>query len=447
MNGFTTMVRIPGIPLFIGICLILLVNLTCTPTPQADEADSGASEWGGHIRAIGTLSYHDDESIYQFTDTGTFWDRQGEIRLKYRRFMGPDWTFEAHYELVGQNGDTLKNNNRLRSRLPAETANRLTGDQGIDDGRRLMNLTHDLGDGTDYLIYHRLDRLNLTYNAPYATLRAGRQALTWGNGLLFNPMDLFNPFAPTTIQRDYKVGDDMFHVQLPVKSGELQMLYLPRRDPLTGEIEYDQSSLAGKWHFPLAAVEVDLMTARHYADWVGGAGAAGYIGGAAWRMDLIYIRLDDRTVRNDYWQLVANIDYAWQWFDRTFYGLLEFYHNSLGRTGEYARALADPVVARKIDRGELYTLGENYLAGQLGVELHPLVQTRLITIVNLADPSALVQPQVVWDVATDLQVIVGAEFGWGADGTEFGGFDTAAGPASVQVGPANGRYIWLTYYF
>ena len=50
-------------------------------------------------------------------------------------------------------------------------------------------------------------------------------------------MDLFNPFSPTAVQRDYKVGDDMAHVQLPLNTGELQMLYLPRRDPVAGEAE------------------------------------------------------------------------------------------------------------------------------------------------------------------------------------------------------------------
>ncbi len=439
--------RIAGLSPIKSMCFILLVSITFFAISHADQTDGRTSEWGGYIRAIGSLSNPDNSSIYQFTDTGTFVDRQGEVRLKYQQFMGSQWIFAAHYELVGQKGDTLKNNNRLRALLPAETANQLTSPQGITDDRRLMDLTHEIDDGEDYLVLHRLDRLNLTYNAPFATFRAGRQALTWGNGLLFNPMDLFNPFAPTTIQRDYKIGDDMLHAQLPVKSGELQLLYLPRRNPLTGDIESDQSSLAGKWHFPLSGMEFDLMTASHYGDWVMGAGATGYIGGAAWRTDIIYTLLDDDTIRNDYWQFVANIDYAWQWFGRTFYGLLEFYYNDLGRDRDYARALSDPVVAQKIARGELFTLGETYLSGQLGIELHPLVQTRLISIVNLADPSARIQPQLVWDVATNVQLIVGAEFGWGGDDSEFGGFDTTAGNTTVKVAPANNRYLWLTYYF
>ncbi|MEJ2156549.1 MAG: hypothetical protein P8X96_14510 [Desulfobacteraceae bacterium] len=417
------------------------------PTLPAAMADDSSSEWGGHIRVIGALSNPDDTSIYQFADTGTLFDRQGEVRIKYQRFMGSQWIFEAHYELVGRQGDTLQNNNRLRAILPAETAARLTSKQGIDDDRRLMNLTHALGDGEDYLLFHRLDRFNLTFQTPSATFRAGRQALTWGNGLLFNPMDLFNPFAPTTIQRDYKVGDDMFHVQLPVRTGEVQLLYLPRRNPLTGDIDTDQSSLAGKWHFPLAGMEFDLMAARHYDDLVLGAGATGYIGGAAWRTDVVYTLADEDADISAYWQIVANMDYAWQWGGRNLYGLVEFYYNGLNRHDDYTAALSDPAVSGKINRGELYTLGETYLAGQLGIELHPLVQLRLIAIVNIGDPSTLVQPQLAWDVAQDLQLVLGAEFGWGGDASEFGGFDVPVGITTVKVAPTNNRYLWLTYYF
>jgi len=417
-----------------------------TPSKAEDNVDP-ASQWGGYIRAIGTLSYPDDQSIYQFTDTDTFYDRQAELRLKHQLFLMSQLAFETHYELVALRGDTLKNNHRLRATLPAATANRLVGNDAINDDHRLMNLTRTLQEGEDHLIYHRLDRLNLTYTTDRGTLRMGRQALTWGNGMLFNPMDLFNPFAPTAIQRDYKLGEDMLHLQRPLADGEAQLLYLPRRDTTSGEIENDQSSLAGKWHFPLRAMEVDLMAAQHYNDVILAAGASGYLGGAAWRSDLVYTILDDEETANDFWQLVANMDYAWQWGGKNIYGLIEFYYNSLGKSKDYTRALEDPSISERISRGELFTLGNTYLAGQIQVELHPLVQTHLITIINLTDPSLIFQPQLAWDVGTNFQIILGAGFNWGHDGSEFGGFDTTVGGSTIKVTPTDSRYLWLTYYF
>ena len=64
----------------------------------------------------------------------------------------------------------------------------------------------------DQTLYHRLDRLSVTFQPYWGTLQIGRQALTWGNGFLFNPMDLFNPFSPTQIDREYKPGDDMVSI-------------------------------------------------------------------------------------------------------------------------------------------------------------------------------------------------------------------------------------------
>lgn len=435
------------ISLVAGLSALLFFNFGITSSSLAEDAADLTAEWGGYIRSIGTLSYPDDRSVYQFTENGTFNDRQAELRLNHRLFLGTQWTAEVHYELAGLQGDTLKNNNRLRTMLPTTTSSRLIGTDTPNDDRRLMNLTHTLSDGNDHIVYHRLDRFNLTHTGDWGTLRMGRQALTWGNGLLFNPMDLFNPFAPTAIQRDYKAGDDMLHLQWPMDGSEVQLLYVPRRDTTTGDIESDQSSFAGKWHAAMEAVELDFMVAYHCGDVVLATGASGYWGGAAWRGDIIYTMLDDDHRQNDFWQWVANLDYAWQWGGKNIYGLIEFYYNGIGNDRDYAQSVSEPSISRRIERGELFTLAQTYLAGQIQVELHPLVQAHLITIINLADPSAIVQPQLGWDIATNFQLIAGATFNRGGDGTEFGGFDTIVAGTTIKVAPADTRYIWLTYYF
>lgn len=428
--------------------LVFWLFTFCIPQlSQAGETANLTSEWGGHIRAIGTLSYPDDQSIYQFTDTGTFCDRQTELRLKHQFFAEPHWSFETHYELVDLRGDTMKNNNRLRKRLPTAVADQWMGGEPISDDRRLMNLTRTISDGDDYVVYHRLDRFNLTYASDWGTIRMGRQALTWGNGMLFNPMDIFNPFAPTTVQRDYKVGEDMLHFQRSTNDREGQLLYLPRRDAETGDVENNQSSFAGKCHIPIGTMEVDTAAALHFSDVVLGIGASGYWGGAAWRSDIIYTRLDDDSIHNGYWQWVANMDYAWQWGEKNVYGLLEFYYNGLGRDRDYVRALSDPAILQRFERGELFTLGRTYLAGKLQLELHPLLVTHITTICNTADPSGIFQPLLMWDVAPNFQLIMGANFNWGGDDTEFGGFDTAVGTSTVKVVSTDSRYLWLTYFF
>ena len=260
-------------------------------------------------------------------------------------------------------------------------------------------------------------------------------------------MDLFNPFSPTSVLRDYKIGADMAHLQLPLESGEVQLLYIPRRNPDNGELEADEDSIAAKWHTNAGELEVDIMAAKHFRDHLLGVGATGYLGGAAWRFDVVYTLLDESEDRNDFLQFVVNLDYAWQWSGRNVYGIMEYYHNALGRSDAYDQALTDEPLVSRLERGEIFTLGRNYLSGRLQYELHPLVQPSAAAIINIDDPSLIFQPQLAWDIVTNLQLIAGATLFFGGDDTEFGGFDTMAAGSTVRIAPADSYYLWLTYYF
>jgi hypothetical protein len=126
---------------------------------------------------------------------------------------------------------------------------------------------------------------------------------------------------------------------------------------------------------------------------------------------------------------------------------VEFYYNGLGRSGDYEKALAEQALVERLSRGEMFTLGRYYLAGQLQVELHPLVQLQPTVIVNLSDPSGLLQPQITWDVTENVQAILGAQWHWGGNGSEFGGYKVAMDGIEITAAPADRAYLWLTYYY
>ena len=429
---------------WVACCLAgILFGWTTVQARQQDAADKQGwrpnihMDWGGHVRAIGTVAFMAEDAIYRDLDPDPYEDGQLEWRLKNRLYLGSRWALETHYELVALGGDTVENNQ----------AQVLSPSQGISDDHRLFDLTRVFTQKDRYLAYHRLDRLHLTWTPDWGTLRLGRQALTWGDGLVFNPMDLFNPFAPTSVLRDYKTGDDMAHLQCPIGQGEMQFLYLPRRAPETGDLRSDRSSCALKYHAPAGAIELDLMVAHHYDDAVAGMGASGYLGGAAWRFNATHTHLSGGRQKDDFFQIVANVDYAWMWGGRNVYGLLEGYFNGLGRTGDYAETITDTGLVERLDRGELYTIGRYYLAGQMQIELHPLVQLHTTAIVNVYDPSGVLQPQVLWDVTGDLQMIAGAQWFWGGGDSEYGGYDAAVAGSTINMAPSDRIYVWLTYHF
>ncbi len=260
-------------------------------------------------------------------------------------------------------------------------------------------------------------------------------------------MDLFNPFAPTQIDRDYKVGDDMAAAQIAVPNlGDFQSLYVPRRDPDDNDVKWDQSALAAKLHFAAATTEFDVMMAKNYDDLVGGIGMAGYLGGATWRLDATwtYVNEDNNQGQDDFFSAVANIDYSWIWGMKNFYGFIEYYYNGLGRD-DYQKAIVDPEIIERLQRGNLFVLGKNFLSSQLQVELHPLFNVYFTSINNVDDPSGVLQPRAIWDVQQNLQLTLGANIFWGAKGTEYGGFDIPG--TNLRSKTPDNVYLWLSYYY
>jgi hypothetical protein len=437
------------------ICCLIGIFL-CWNTAQAGQQDKTEAravlrnvdmDWGGHLRGIGSVTFMEDDSIYQYVDTGSYVDGQLELRLKNSLYLGSRWELQTHYELVGLGGDTYENTRELEQLFPSSPIGILFPSQTIHDDHRLFDLTRQLDEQDRYQVYHRLDRLNMTGALDWVTLRIGRQALSWGDGMLFNPMDLFNPFAPGAVQRDYKTGDDMAHLQFPIQTAEMEVLYLPRRDAESGDLQHDASSYAVKYHTPAGSLEMDLMAAWHYDEGIVGLGGSGYLGDALWRLNTTYTRLSEESRQEGFFQIVANMDYAWMWRGKNVYGFMEFFYNGLGRTENYDKVVTDKDLVERLERGELYTIGRYYLAGQVQIELHPLVQLHTTAIVNANDPSGFLQPQALWSITDDLQFILGAQWHWGCDGSEYGGYEVASMGSTIKIAPADRIYLWLTYYF
>ena len=287
-----------------------------------------------------------------------------------------------------------------------------------DDRRRLLRLARR-GSTAGWEWVQRVDRLSLGYARGRQVLRVGRQVVGWGNGLVFQPMDFLSPFAPTAIDTAYKVGDDMVYYQrLWDDGGDLQAVWVGRRDPATGRAEAGLATWAAKQRFLRGGATLDLLAARHYGQEVAGAGLAADWRGGVLRLDLVRAGAGSGPPA---WLAVVNADRSWAWRGRNVYGYLEYFHNGFGGgPGTYARPRE--ALAARLARGELFTLGRDYLAAGLQVEWTPRWQWQPLLIANLGDGSGLFQGRVRWDWRADLDLEGAVILAWGGGGSEFGGF-------------------------
>ena len=412
---------------------ILLAALLLAGTASADGLQAGGL---GKLNLL-AATYPDDSLVREAIGASSL-DFQGEFRLNLE-WRQDGFSAEAAYQAFAFYGDTLELGNRLPPgvgvvipRLP-------------DDARRLFDLSRVVSEGDKRALLHRLDRAWVGHSGERHVLRFGRQALTWGNGLFYAPMDLVNPFDPATIDTEYKFGDDMLYGQyLRANGDDLQAAVVLRRDPLSGDVESDQRTVALKYHGFAGSLEYDVLVAEHYEDHVLALGGGLDVGGAVLRSDLV---ISD-TPTGTFAQFVANASYSWIMGGRNVSGSLEYYYNGFGQSdGDYSPAAlaANPELTERVLRRQLFTLGRHYLAASAMIEVTPLWTVTPIVLANVGDPSALVQLTSRLSLGDNLTLLGSINLPLGPSGSEFGGIATGMDEQFLSSGP--GIFAQLAFYF
>lgn len=295
------------------------------------------------------------------------------------------------------------------------------------------------------ILFQRLDRISIGYTETNYVFRFGRQAVSWGNGMVFQPMDIFNPFSPTAIDKEYKTGDDMAYLQnLLNTGGDIQTVFIPRRDVATGLLETNESSLAVKYHTTHGAVDMDFLVSRHFGDNLAGVGFSADWKGAVLRGDLVNAWNPSGSAISG----VTSINYGWVWGGHNVTGFFEYYRNGYGiDDGDYSPAalISRPALVSRVYRGEVFTLGQDYISGGLTIELSPLWIFNPLLINNLNDGSWLTQWIATYSWKQNLNLLLGANIPFGAKGTEYGGIPSTT--PGEYIGGGRSAYLQLAYYF
>ncbi len=401
---------------------------------------------GGHAKYRFLMNTLPDDSLFQdFVDSPMI-DHNGDLRLLF------DWRKDktsvvADYQLIAQHGDSFT----LAKNLPGSV---IISDLVADDEHRLFDLTHVLSEDNNSALVHRLDRLYAEYTTNDAVARFGRQAISWGNGLIYTPMDFINPFDPSSIDKEYKTGDDMLYGQYLQKNGnDLQAVWVIRRNN-NGDVSSDVDSVAAKYHGFAGDKEFDLLLAEHYDDTMVGIGGITDIGGAIWRGDITLTRTGNSLAQTkNVASLVTSLSYSWLGWGHNFSGIIEYFYNGFGQTnGDYSPAAltANPDLVERIIRGELFTLGRHYVAASAMVEMTPLWLLTPNVFVNASDGSFLAQLVSSYDLKQDWQLLVALSLPVGASGTEYGGIDSGiAGPGTTNkmLSTELNLFAQLAWYF
>jgi len=413
-------------------CLVLLAALA-----RLGQAEDLQYEWNGHTKMRLLGQTFDSNSVFRNLTGASAWDVDGDLRLNFSA-QDRGWSFKADYQLFALYGDTVEYSRDL------STAIGLPFERLPDDDRRLLDLTHSLSNNGKFASLHRLDRLSIGYSTDSTVVRVGRQALTWGNGIFFAPLDIVNPFGPATIDIEYKTGDDMLYAQFLRSNGDdWQAAWVVRRDLVTGEVQADEATSALKYHRVTGDSEYDFLIAHSYGATTIAVGGNRSIGGAVWRADLVLTDATDWTT-----ELVTNLSYSWVWGGKNVSGALEYYFNGFGvpdNRSDVPSLGQNPDLLARLARGQTFSTGRHYLAAGMTIELSPLWLVTPNFFLNLSDRSGLMQWVTQHNLGDNLTFLGAVNIPLGADGTEYGGVGT--GLPDQFVSRSAGLFAQLAWYF
>jgi len=424
------------------VALLLLGTVLLSVNVRAQDIlpeKTTRTDWtfGGHTKYHYIHTRIPEDSVLYSINGDKLQDHTLEARLKTSA-RRDRWDFRIHAQVIGTHSDTLSGFRDLPGLF-------FPGSDVINDDRRWFNLTHELNNEGKNASVIRLDRVNVGFTGDRAVIRFGRQAISWGNGLLFTPMDIFNPFDPAAVDKEYKSGDDMLYGQYLLENGsDVQAVVVVRRNPVSGEVEQDSSSIALKYHGFLGSNEYDLLIAEHYGETLLGLAASTDFGGAIWRGDLTWNDTDSGSIIS----AVAGVSYSWVLREHNWTGFLEYFYNGFGQSGgDYSITglASNPALLKRLARGELYNLGRHYLGASVTVEVTPLFNLTPNIFVNLIDPSALAQLVFSYDWKQDVRILGALNFPIGPNGSEYGGIDSTQPGLYISTGPS--LFAQLAWYF
>ena len=355
----------------------------------------------------------------------------GNARLMWSQRWG-NWSAQTHYKITATTGESAALNRAISAFSPGSGS------------RTFYDLNWSLSDSDDLLATHGIDRMWLGYSAPNFVARIGRQALTWGSGTVFHPMDLVAPFSPDTTDTEFKPGVDMIYLQWLMNDGsDLEIITVPRRDIAGGPAALDASTIALRYRTELGNLGANVILAHDHGDLTFGIGLSGALGGAVWNAEVVPTRLANGMVLTSG---LANISFATQVFEKTTVLVAEYFHNGFGLTVPTALDSLPVYLSDRLALGQVFTTSQNYLALGMNMEINPLLSLGSSAIFNLDDQSYLAAANLTWSLTDNSTLYFGLRLPGGARGTEFGGL-ALSGTSAPFATPQTAVFVQFRQYF
>jgi hypothetical protein len=394
----------------IPICLIVILIASGNGHAAVlweDEEEQQKLELNTALKWTSLLSREPDDPVL-FPDrnaaVGLF---RARFDVKYADAPLLDANFAYEHQMRGQTGGAASIGGNI---LPA----------GGKPFFRLTDLDWRVSrSGETFEWRHEIDRTLVSLHPSWGEVTIGRQAVGLGRGRLFSAVDMFAPFSPTEVDREWRRGVD----------GARAEYRLSDKTSVEGigvfGTSWDESALLGRARGYVGPVDGELIFGKRGEDLLGAVVTSAAVLDAEVHAEAAFFDVpedqpDGGFLGDD--RLVAKAVFGASYTFNVGNGLTllgEYHYSGFGiedaeDAEDATRLLAtDATLQERFLRGDTQTLGRHNLGFQASYPVNETVNAAFLTLTSARDGSGLLSPSVTWDARRNVTFLASAFAPWG----------------------------------
>jgi hypothetical protein len=238
---------------------------------------------------------------------------------------------------------------------------------------------------------HEIDRANAQVRLRRADLTIGRQAIGWGRGVMFTSVDLFAPFSPLEVDREWRSGVDAVRADIKLTDRSSVDLVSAFGDTL------DRSAFAARARGYAGAIDVEVVGGRRGQDLFGGVTSSAAVGDAEVHGEAAAFRVPAAMDHDVVWKVVVGGSYRFP-IGAGILAYAEYHYSGFGaeHPEEIPALLTTPEFVGRFVRGDMQILSRHAVGVTGSYEASPEMTYSGQWLHNPGDQSGVVAPAMTY---------------------------------------------------
>ncbi len=267
------------------------------------------------------------------------------------------------------------------------------------------------------LYRHEIDRGLMAFHPEWGDVTIGRQAIGLGRGTLFSAVDVFSPFSPLEVDREWRRGVDAFRAEYRLStttSAECIAAFGP---------SWDESALLGRLRGYLGDIDGSLIVGKRAEDFMVGATFSAIVSEAEVHGELAVFDTPKAQPDSTFWggdhlatKAVLGSSYTFN-VGNGLTLLGEYHYSDFGveNASDVLMRLQNRDFQKRYLRGDTQILGRHAIASQLSYPFNESVNGGLLVMGSPIDGSGVFSPSLRLDLNRNITLTTNAFIPWGEE--------------------------------